>query len=165
MPSRYLVDTNVIIEAVRTKCWRAITGGLEIETVAACRDEVLAGSAASIPDYVTVTNEDLDRLTAVHGVDKRALAALELAYPDADALDAGEQGLLAHALEHVAEDWLMCSPDKAAIRAAVALGFGDRLVALEEIAARAGARAPGLYVQFGAAWLRDVRTRARLGMR
>jgi hypothetical protein len=33
-----LVDTNVIIEAIRTRCWNALTGGLRVETVAECRD-------------------------------------------------------------------------------------------------------------------------------
>lgn len=37
-----LVDTNVIIEGVRTECWAAVTGGLHLETVAAGREEALA---------------------------------------------------------------------------------------------------------------------------
>lgn len=37
MPPSILVDTNVIIEAVRTGCWAALTGQLRVETVVACR--------------------------------------------------------------------------------------------------------------------------------
>ncbi|MEQ9568743.1 MAG: hypothetical protein RLN75_01020 [Longimicrobiales bacterium] len=38
-----LLDTNVVIEAVRTKRWKAISGGLTLETVRECESEIDAG--------------------------------------------------------------------------------------------------------------------------
>ena len=132
-----LFDTNVIIEAVRTQCWNAITGQVSIETVGACRVEALAGSAATIRNYVPVV-------------------------PRADSLDEGEHDLLAHAYAR-SEPFLLCSPDKAAIRAAVALGIGDRLVSLDELVAEVGARPrPALREQFTSSWLVSFRSRVKV---
>lgn len=158
-----LLDTNVIIEAVRTGTWAALVGGLIVETVEACRDEVLAGSPHAIPGYVPVTQSDLRRLSAVHHLDSTKRAELALAYEDADGLDDGERDLLAHALAERAAPWSLCSPDKAAIRAAVALDFGDRLVSLEQLIADVGARPKKqLRSQFTTGWLVRFRTRVRL---
>ena len=158
-----LVDTNVIIEAVRTGTWAAITGQLSVESVEACRDEALAGSERAIPGYVIVTRADLARMAAVHRVPPVVQASLKLAYPHADVLDAGEHDLLAHAYQNRSADLRVCSPDKAAVRAAVALGLGDQLVSLEDLARRVGARSqPRFRVQFTTPWLSSFRTQVRL---
>lgn len=62
-----LVDTNVMIEAVRTRCWNALTGSLRLETVEECRDEAGRGSYGR-SGYVAVSQGDLGRLSAVHPV-------------------------------------------------------------------------------------------------
>ena len=158
-----LVDTNVIIEAVRTGTWAAITGQLPIESVEVCRDESLAGAERASLNYVIVTPADLARLRALHSVPPVVQAALKLAYPQADVLDAGEHDLLAHACNSMSADLQVCSPDKAAIRAAVALGLGDQLVSLEDLLDRVGARPqPRLRVQFTTGWLSSFRTKVRL---
>jgi hypothetical protein len=90
-------------------------------------------------------------------------ATLNLAYAHADALDEGEHDLLAFAHAHVSEEWALCSPDRAAIRAAVALGVGDRMVSLEEIVAAVGGRAkPPLRRQFSSGWLVSFRSKVKL---
>lgn len=158
-----LLDTNAIIEAVRTGTWAAVAGGLVVETVTACRDEALAGSPHTIPGYVPVTKKDLGGLRAIHDPDSAKRAELTLAYEDADGLDDGERDLLALALTQRAAPWSLCSPDKAAIRAAVALGFGDRLVSLEQLVADVGARPKeSLRSQFTTKWLVSFRTRVML---
>jgi hypothetical protein len=163
MSPAVLVDTNAIIEAVRTGCWAAITGQLRVETVAACRDEAMAGSPDTIRDYVPVARAELTRLAALHEVSPAVQAAFKLAYGDADSLDAGEHDLLAHAYASGADDWTLCSPDKAAIRAAVTLGFADRLTSLEDLVRAVGSRArPPLRAQFTSAWLASFRTRVLL---
>ena len=125
MPRRLLVDTNVLIEAVRTGCWRPITGQLALETVEACRREAVAGSESSIRGYVRVSEDDLARLRTVHRV--------------------------------------LISPDKAAIRAAMALGIGDGMVSLEDLVGRVGARPkPALKTQFTSQWLVSFRSRLKL---
>lgn len=72
-PPTLLVDTNVIIEAVRTGCWRAITGRMNVETVETCINECLRGDAGR-SGYVIVSEEELNRLSRVHasgGSDER----------------------------------------------------------------------------------------------
>jgi hypothetical protein len=151
-----LADTNVIIEAVRSGCWPALTGALSIETVATCRDEALAGDRTRA-GYVAVTPGDLARLSRVHTVTGAEVATFALAYEGADGMDDGERDLFAHAFGRTDGAWLLCSPDRASVRAAVALHWGERLISLAELAAQVGAR-PALRAQFQAAWLSEWRT-------
>jgi len=163
MPRRLLVDTNVLIEAVRTGCWRPITGQLALETVEACRREAVAGSESSIRGYVRVSEDDLARLRTVHRVDAVMRASFKLAYEDADALDVGEHDLFALAHANAEDEWALISPDKAAIRAAMALGIGDGMVSLEDLVGRVGARPkPALKTQFTSQWLVSFRSRLKL---
>src|SRR5438552_1749501 len=124
-----LVDTNVIIEAVRTGCWRAITGRMSVETVEVCTHEAKRGDADRT-GYIAVSEEDLSRLSRVHSVSETERAALVLQYPDASGMDAGERDLFAHAYARADDTWILFSPDKASIRAAVRLGCADRLRSL-----------------------------------
>jgi len=158
-----LIDTNAIIEAVRTGCWSAITGQLRVETVEACRQEALTSPPTPGPGYVLVSEENLRRLASVQTVDSVMRAAFKLAYEDADGLDAGEHDLLAYAHSLSDEAWVVCSPDKASIRAATALGFGDELCSLEELIAAVGTR-PRLSLRshFSTHWLVSFRTKVRL---
>lgn len=103
-----LVDANVIIEAVRTHSWAAITGQLSVESVNVCCDETQQGSNQDDPAYVSVTKADLSRLGRVHAVDDTLRAAFKLAYAGADAMDRGEQDLLAHAYSRAEEAWALC---------------------------------------------------------
>lgn len=160
-----LVDTNVIIEAVRTGCWKAVTGGLAVETVEECRDETQRGAGRR--GYVEVGTEELSRLRAVHRVDDIARAGLLLAAPAAAALDAGERDLLAHALRSTSAGevlWVLCSPDRAAVRAMVQLGLHEHLRSLQELlSAVGGAGEDRLAAQFCTRWLVEARTAALLG--
>lgn len=160
---RVLIDTNAIIEAVRTGCWPAITGQLRLETVETCRQEVLASPPTPAPGYVAVSEEDLRRLASVHAVDSVVRAAFKLDYDGADGMDAGEQDLLAHAHGLSDHAWVVCSPDKASIRAATALGFGDHLCSLEELVGVVGARPRfPLRAHFTTEWLVSFRTKVLL---
>lgn len=127
-----LVDTNVIIEAVRTGCWNALTGGAVIETVEECRDEALRGND-SRRGYIPVTAQHLTRISRIHAVAPLARATLADRYPAALSMDKGERDLFAHALERTeAGDsvWLLSSPDRASIKAALALAYGEQLRSL-----------------------------------
>ena|GEM_PF-1724727 len=161
----YLFDTNAIIEAVRTGVWNALTGGLAIETVRECADECRKGDTLST-GYVSVSEEQLARLTAVRDVSDAHRAAILL--NDASAgLDPGERDLFAHALSLPADTaWALCSPDRASVRFAVAVDCEDQLISLEEAIGTVGARAaPPLRDHFTSRWLSVERTRARLGIR
>lgn len=159
----YLFDANVIIEAVRTKTWNALTGALAIETVAECAEECRRGDTL-LSGYVSVSQKDLDRLARVHAVPAAQVATV-LLREEASSLDPGERDLFARALalpEHT--EWLLCSPDHASVRFAVAVGCGERLVSLEEALTDSGARpSPALREHFSTRWLSMARTRAMLG--
>jgi hypothetical protein len=155
-----LVDTNVIIEAFRARCWNALTAHFSVETVEKCYEEALTGDPAR-PGFVQIDPELLRRgLRGRHAVADAARGALavRLAYPDA--LDAGESDLLAHAIGRP-DAWIASCSDRAAVNAALELGLEDRFVSLEALAQRAGAR-PALRRHFSDAWLSGVRTEYKL---
>lgn len=161
-----LVDTNAIIEAVRTSTWNALTGGLLFQTVEECAEEAGRGDSNK-PSYVAVSNKDLIRLHKVHRVSDANRAHYLLRDPDAMGMDPGERDLFAHACSREASGdsvWVVCSPDKASIRAAVRIGWADRLVSLERLSDEVGAR-PKLpfKAHFGETFLSQFRTEYLLG--
>lgn len=133
-----LVDTMIVIEAVDTGCWNAITGQLRVATSAECTEELRRGDVSN-PRYVAVGEADIGR-AGILDVSSEAKVALRLRYPDAHRLDAGERDLLALATD-LSDPFELCSCDKAAVAAAHALGCLDQLVSLEGLAKRVGARA------------------------
>lgn len=161
-----LVDTNVLLEAVRTRCWNAVSGGLCIETVEECRDEARRGDRGR-PGYVPVSEPDLARIRTVHPVTPLERAIFGMAYPDAQNMDPGERDLYAHAHRRVTagdEVWVLCSADRACVRAAVALGWHERMHSLEALVAAVGAAPkPGLLAHHAERWLSAFRTECMLG--
>lgn len=133
-----LVDTNIIIEAVRAGCWNALTAHLSVQTVEKCCEEARTGDAHRA-GYVVVSERILREGLEVHRVSEAELAMLSLRDADVFRLDAGERHLWAHALGRT-DAWIACCCDQAAINIAVRLDWGDRLVSLEELAGAAGAR-------------------------
>lgn len=150
-----LVDTNIIIEAVRTGCWNALVSRFALETVDKCLEEARTGDPTRRA-YVAVDAEQLKGLSKAHSVTAIEKAYLAVALPTADQLDAGERELFAHALGR-ADAWIAGCADRAALKAAFALGWKDRIVSLEAMAEDAGAR-PKLKRHFRERWLSDVRT-------
>lgn len=161
-----LVDTNVIIEAVRTAIWNRLTGALIVETVRECRDEAERGDPTS-SGYVVVSPADLGRLHRVHDVTQSELAEYLLSDEGATGMDAGEQQLFAHAFQRAQcgdNVWVLCSADKAAIRAAVRVKLHDQLRSLEEIGDAVGARPVAPYKRhFEKRFLAKYRTEYLLG--
>lgn len=151
----------IVIEAVRTGCWNAITGQRTVITVAECADELRRGDP-SVRGYVAVTSEDIARMTVVP-LQPTAAATFRLAYPAADGLDSGERDLLALATTR-ADDFTLCSCDKAAVLAAHLLGWLDRVTSLEALAQSVGARPnPALKTQYTESRMGQWRTSLRLG--
>lgn len=159
-----LVDTNIILEAVRTGVWKAIAGGAQVHTVRECVDESRRGDRFS-GSYISVNDDDLARLDHVHTVDETHRATLDLELSDIG-LDDGERDLYADCLSRSdPPKWVLASPDRAAVRAAVRLGWRDRLVSLEALAREVGcppARLGELRRHFRSSWLKSVRTDALL---
>lgn len=133
-----LVDTNIIIEAVRTGCWNALTTYFSVQTVEKCREEARTGEARR-PGYVEVSEKMLREKLTAHSVSDAELAALSLRDSETFRLDAGERHLWAHAAGR-ADAWIACCCDQAAVNSAIRLDWGDRIVSLEELASAAGAR-------------------------
>lgn len=160
-----LIDANAIIESVRIRIWKAVVGGRQVETVPEVRDEPLNGNPHR-PGRVTVTTEDLDGLAAVRTVTQEEHARFLLEYEDGAGMDRGEQYLMAHAFARTSrgdDAWEVCSPDKASVRAAVALNLDDQLISLEEIVESVGARPPReMYRQYTKDWLSEFRTKCLL---
>jgi len=132
-----LVDTMIVIEAVDTSCWNAITGQKRVVTVQECEDELRRGDP-TMPGYVTVTDGDIGRCEVVALSDAER-AEFQLKYPDAHRLDPGERDLLALA-STLQGDFKLCCCDKAAVVAANALGLLDHVVSLERLAESVGGR-------------------------
>lgn len=161
---RVFVDTNIILEAFRTRCWAAITTRYSIETVEKCIEEALTGDPEE-PGRVDVDPEHLRaQLSGRHQVSDLALASFALAHPEWTGLDDGEKHLLA---------WLkdmgllgnamiaISTADRAAVTSAFALGCTDNLVSLEELVGNGGGnRLSGVPLRkhFSKQWLSQLRT-------
>lgn len=136
--SPVLVDTNTIIEAHRTRSWRALARGWRVETVEACVTETQTGFQLRRENEAIAAAELRDSLAAVHSVSLRERAELALRKGNI-ALDEGEDALWAHALGR-SGTWVLCGPDRASLRCGVRLGYRERLVSLEELLKRVGHR-------------------------
>lgn len=131
-----LVDTNAIIEAYRVRSWRALTRHYHIETVEDCVTETQTGFQNRPPDRQIDVHVLRASLREIHSVEDIERASLALRIPGIS-LDIGEESLWAHALGRN-DLWLLCGPDTASIRAAVRLGLGDRVVAIEQLFKKIG---------------------------
>jgi len=151
----------IVIEAVRTGCWMAITGQRQVVTVTAIADELRRGDPG-VAGYVIVTDEHIARMQVATLASIEAVS-FRLRYADADGMDDGERDLMAYA-GTLTTDFELCGCDKALVRAAHGMGVVDRVVSLEALADSVGARArPPLKAQFCDARLGQWRTTLMLG--
>ena len=64
--TRVFIDTNIIIEAFRTRCWAAICNKFAIETVDKCVEEALTGNPDD-PRHIHIHRDTLlEGLTGRH---------------------------------------------------------------------------------------------------
>lgn len=154
-----LVDTSIIIEAIRSGCWNATCKYCSVETVEKCCEEALSGDPLR-RDYVAVDPEELlGGLSNRHAVPDVERVELSLKLTNVE-LDPGERDLLAHALGR-SDEWVVCLSDRAAVNAALKLGWETRIVTLEHLAKGAGA-SPTLRYNYTEKWLSGVRTDFKL---
>lgn len=133
-----LVDANVIIEAHRIGAWKALVGGYRIETVEDCVTETQTGFQLRLEEQSIAAGELRASLAGEHLVGDYERAELLIRIEEI-ALDRGEESLWAHALRRKG-GWFLCGPDRASLRCGVRLGFGDRIVSLEELLEGVGHR-------------------------
>lgn len=131
-----LIDTNVILEAYRTVCWKHLAGFFVLKTTNACVVECETGNQRrGVPIPVDIA---ILRTTAhIESVNEEQIAELRFTLAGKVSLDPGEEALIAYACRHP-NAWVICSPDKAAVRACFILGFLDRIVALEDLTESSG---------------------------
>jgi|SRR5580658_3312249 hypothetical protein len=155
-----LMDTNVIIEAHRTKCWGAVANAFKVETVEKCCEEAATGDRRRA-DYVVIDVEAMRKSILIHPVTLLELAELETRLAEPDRIDPGEKHLLAHALKKAAV-WHVSASDRAAVTAGNVLGLLDRFVSLEALARGVG-MSPKFKNHFTEKWLSALRTEILMG--
>jgi len=149
-----LVDTNVILEAHRCRCWNPLVGGLQVETVEMCIAEAYTGQQRRRDQLIIDPGALRKSFHSVHAVSKSITAGIALL--DGPALDIGERELWAHAF-HRQDAWVLCGPDAASMRFGYIHGFRDRMISLEELLRSVGSRIPpDLRLHYKAAWLREL---------
>lgn len=157
-----LVDTNVIIEAHRCGVWNPISKAYQLDTVEKCVEETQTGFQNRRPEETIDQKTLQSSLRHMGKVDDVARAELIVRLNDSANLDDGERDLLAHALTRI-DDLFLASPDLAAIRAIMQLGWGDRLVSLEEMVIPLSIKLTNpLRRNFTAAWSSQERTKLLL---
>jgi hypothetical protein len=136
-----LVDTNVILEAYRTRSWKALTSGYGVETVKACVVETQTGFQKRRSELQIDEAALRATLVIVHEVSNHERAEALVSGLGAG-LDPGELDLWAHAITR--EDaWILCGPDVASLRFGVRAGYRDHLVSLESLLEGVGFQAKG----------------------
>lgn len=150
------VDTNVVIEAVDTGCWAALLEQYDIRTVAEVRRETQAGDRR-IKGYVVVDKVLFDAKVTVTEVTKVQIAHAQLRTGLLAQIDAGERHLLAFVAAQDKNALLLTTGDRAAVRAGCALGLGERMRSLEELAHACGQK-PAVQEWFTRKWLSRVKT-------
>ncbi|CAM4189262.1 hypothetical protein [Roseateles saccharophilus] len=166
---RVLVDSCVIIEACRTKVWKALTNHFDVETVECCVVECCTGDIF-VPGRVPLNSATLRaELAMVHPVDDDMLAAVGIDFHDLPAMDPGEFHLLAwlHANPGQAVMTVLSTADRAAIRGTHVMNLMDRVTSLEELAKQAHVgrnQLDKLQGHFMENWLSQVRMQLRTGV-
>ena len=167
---RVFADTNVILEAFRTGCWKVIGNRFAIETVEKCVEETLTGNPDD-PRHVPVLPANLKTgLSGQHPVTRKQIASLVLAHPACSVLDDGEKHLLAWLFANKllpSSVMVVTTADKAALVATHGLGWLDNMVSLEYLARQAGVgrvKLDTLALQYREDWLSGIKTKIRLGI-
>ena len=155
-----LVDTNVIIEAHRLRCWNRIAGSYEIITSNECIEECSRGRQ-SRTGYVKIEIPKLKSQVRGFKVKDIDRARLELKLQSRVDLDQGEKDLLALFLT-IRSNYMICSSDKAALRAGYILGIIDKYISLEELVFQVGQSKVRFREQYTQRWLETQRMDLKL---
>lgn len=158
--SRVFMDTNAIVAAVSVNQWTNLKQYYRIETVRKCVEEALRPNRHGHV-LVNISENKFVQRIEIHEVGDRLRFDLKRqGVPD---LDAGEEDLLAFA-QTQRDFWLLCGPDRAAIRALHTIGKLDRSVSLERLIQSYSqkGRTPKLDPCQTEAWLSKLRTQLLL---
>jgi hypothetical protein len=154
-----MVDTMVIIEAHRTRCWNALVGQYRMDTVCRCIEECDTGNQRR-RNPVPIDTAALRERVVPKTVTPVMIYEMEQRLAGRVDLDPGERELLAYCITQ-ADAWIISSPDKAAMRAGMFLGILDRFVSLESLTVALGL-SPELRDNFTNRWQTAFRTQLLL---
>lgn len=166
---RVLVDTCIIIEAYRTRTWKAICNAFDVETVEKCVEECCTGDVLN-PKRISIKQSELQQdLAAIHPVSPLEIISLADSGLNLPGLDDGELHLMAwlYANRPVPIALLFSTADKAALRASGVLGLIDQVASLESFAKTAGVsktQRDRFEEQFTERWLSSERLSVKLKM-
>lgn len=124
------IDTMIIIEAFRTGCWEYLSSRYDLHIVQSVFDEALAGKRER-NGYILVPRNEIEEKTTVHKVTDDMLAHAYAVHAGMTTLDRGERDLLAYVHSVNDKVHLLTTADKAAIKAACALGLREQLRSFE----------------------------------
>lgn len=128
------VDTCAIIDAVKLGCWDDLCQQYSVHTVEAVQRESQDGDRTD-PEYVPVNPKCFGTTVTVHPVAAGMITRVAARLGDL-APDRGELELLAYVMTQDPGALLICSSDRAAVRAGCALGLSSRFRSLELLVTR-----------------------------
>jgi hypothetical protein len=144
------VDTNIIIEAAKLGIQEHIQGHYSnLKTVNKCIEEIETGNRYSCQRLNIDTSFFKESSCEPSNIQ---LAELEIKLNNEMDLHAGEKHLFASIMSLKPGTFLVCSPDKASIRAAKKLGILNRMITFEELLASSGRDTVKLEQQFTRKW-------------
>jgi hypothetical protein len=161
-----LVDTNVLIEAHRTRCLAALSNYFAFHTVEKVVEETQTGAQNRHPEHTIPLESLKSQLRHVAIVTDLQRANFALSNPGVE-LDPGERDLIIYGLSLGHHDvWFLNSPDVATVRYAHHRKWLDRLVSLEAMNAHIKGRLfESLRVNYTEGWLSSNKTAFFLGTR
>lgn len=148
-----LVDTNLIIHAHKTGCWRKLSGAYRLETVRKCVEETQTGfwnrALAN-----RIVEAELKARVRVHDVSEKQQRIIVL--KGGGGLHEGERHLWAHLVERE-KPWRMCGPDGASLRFGCELGHKHELVSMEKLLIEINEKPPkNMEYHYGEGWHCDM---------
>lgn len=128
-----LIDTNVILEAHRVNCWKALSEFFSLHTVIKVIEETQTGYQNRKPEQTIDVDNLKTTFTHIEAISELQVIEFDLKAEKSLPLDDGEKALIIYAHTLGKEVWFLNSPDKAAIKYACKVGWSDNLVSLESM--------------------------------
>ncbi|WP_020182901.1 hypothetical protein [Methylotenera sp. 1P/1] len=149
-----LVDTNVILEAHRVKCWKQIANYFHLHTVGKVIEETQTGYQNRREEQ-TIDYQLLKKSFAhIEEIPEQLLVEFELHNNGDCGLHAGEMSLIIYAHGYKGNIWFLNSPDKATVNYACTQGWKDRLISLEAMTKHLNLKlSVGLHQNYTDTWL------------
>ena len=159
-----LVDTNVILEAHRTGCWKPLAAYFSLHTVAKVVEETQTGYQNRSPEELIDEGTLRGQLVHVENISETQRVQVNMTHGH-PSLDDGERDLIIYAETFDSQVWLLNSPDMAAVRFCHKQGWLQRLVSLGAMTSHIKTHLrEDLRINYTEGWLSVKRTDLLLGI-